>query len=119
MSVTTSDVTTFAPELAAAPGSLVAQWLDVCGRQISTEAYGSRSDDALLFLVCHYVTLDTRARSGMSGPASAVSSQTAGKLSKSFALASSTSIGDDMLRSTVYGQMFLRIRQVTFAGRVV
>jgi hypothetical protein len=119
MSVSAANVATFAPELAAVSTATVNGWLDRVARQINVDAYAARADDAQLFLTCHYVTLWVRSSTGQSGPSGPVSSQAAGKLSKAFQLAQSKSIGDDMLRATVYGQMFLRLRQITFADRVV
>lgn len=105
-----------APEFAETQDSVVEDLIDLATLQVSSDAFGNRTSEAIARLSAHYLTMQARATSMGAGAVGVggITSARAGDLSLGFGgvggMSQSTSSEDDALRQTTHGLAFLRIR---------
>ena len=116
MTVVASDVKALATELASVADATITTWLAIVERRIHRASFGDRADDAVTFLAAHCVTLAVRANAGDSGSVGHLASRSVGGVSVTFATMP-VPFGDEVLASTMWGQLYIDLRKGTFADR--
>jgi hypothetical protein len=115
---TLADFTTKFPTLGAAPAAIITDALAEAAREVSETAWGSRSDDGILWLAAHLVhSLDPAfsPSASVSGP---VTKMRVGDRDVAFANPlSSDGGGSDWLKTTKYGLRYLHLRDLVFGSR--
>lgn len=79
----------------------------------NTIAWGSKADDATLYLAAHIATI---MKNGSATPAGPVTSEAVGSVSRSYGV--SLVAARENYASTVWGRMYLELRSTLFVPRV-
>lgn len=113
MAITWATVTAIAPELATAAADTQASILAYVNDEAIHDATwrdAAKANRARQYLAAHMGTL-SRAATGARGP---VQSETAGPVSRTYAVASAA--GSEDLDSTGYGKVYARLTHASFGG---
>lgn len=116
MTVTPASIKVHAPELSAIADDTVQLAIDRALRRTNVTAWAGKADDGVTLLVCHMLTLGVRIAASGAQARGALTSQTVGPLSRSFA-APPVTMTDAWLASTQYGQEYAELRSTVFACR--
>lgn len=120
MAVVAADVKALATELASVSDGTVNTWIAIAERRVNRTAFGEKADDAVIFLSAHLVTVSQQANAGASGFVAGMQSRRVGDVSVTFGSMSGTmAMGDEHLRATLWGQLYLDLRDSIFADRRV
>src|SRR5690554_2415261 len=98
-----------APEFADLDDSVLDMALALAAQRISARAFGRLYQQAAAYLAAH-ILATSRGLAGEVGIGGQITSVTTGDLSIGGTAASTGSVGDDGLASTVYGARFLELR---------
>jgi hypothetical protein len=100
---------------ASVTDATVTRWITIGTRLWSSTAFGADWDDALTFWVLHTLA-STQLAGGASGQTGAVTGQSVGSVSVSYAGPGSA---DSLFNSTAWGQLFLGILRSKSSGFMV
>lgn len=116
MTVTAASLIVFAPELASVDEAIVTAAVDAAYRRTNVAAWAGKVDDGVNNLAAHMLTLGVRIAASGAQARGALTSQTVGPLSRSFA-APPVTMSDAWLASTTYGQAYAELKATVFACR--
>ena len=114
MTVVPADVITRFPDFELVENVRIQEFIDEAERNVKRSVFGSRDDDAVIFLTAHLLEIDDGGSDGSVGP---VQSEKVGPLSRSHAVPSV--FDDSMLATTNGGRMFKDLIRNSFADRVI
>lgn len=117
MTVVAQDIRDTFSEFAGSSDALINRWLAQAERRINATQWGTKADDATLWLTAHLLKIECMIRSGGTPAAGAVSQQKVGDLSVSYAVPAK--LGNSFLAATAYGQQYLQLRDEMFVTRVL
>lgn len=103
VTVTVQNVTDVAPELSTQSPERIELFIEYARLFLCEDKFGEKAKFAVILLTAHLLTLANRG-----GQGGAVSSESVGDLSRSFATGD---MSDGEYGQTSYGQMFLRLRK--------
>lgn len=104
MAVIWANVVDIAPELSTVAAGSQTAYLAIAGRAVDPEVWGESTDDGVRYMAAHLATLGNGSGAGGAG---AVTSETLGPMSRTYA---STVAGvEGALATTRYGVMFLNL----------
>ncbi len=110
VTVTPTDIVALAPEFADTSEATIALYISLAADFFCVERYGARGKTALTFMALHLLSMQ-----GQVGSSGAITSESVGSVSTSYAVSSS----DSDLASTPYGRMFLRLQGNSAIGAFV
>lgn len=100
-------------EFAAMTQSVLEGFIDEASAEVSEATYGDRYDQAVKYLAAHLAAVMTAGSTSPSGP---VTSETAGRVSRSYAAVVMSPTSADGLIATTYGRRFADIRRQMAGG---
>lgn len=103
--ITWANVVARAPELSTVGPETQAAILSDVVVMLNASVFGDKYDMACAYLAAHYGTLSKNKGQGPGGP---ISSESTGRVSRSYAVAPKTARDDDYT-TTIYGQRYLAI----------
>lgn len=112
VTVTQSDITNVAPELAGESPERVNIFIEYAGLIVCCKKWGKKAKLATILMVAHLLTMSNR-----EGKGGAVTSETVGDYSQSYG--SGTSAGNEELGSTSYGTQYLMLRKTLLASPLI
>lgn len=104
MAITVTDIRTQLPEFAALATAQIQLAIDKANRRLNRTQWGTKADDALVCLVGHLLALSCKQGEG---PAGAVTSESVGDVSVSYAMPEA--FKQSALASTSYGRCYLEL----------
>ncbi|HEX5034651.1 MAG TPA: DUF4054 domain-containing protein [bacterium] len=113
MSVSSGDITAFAPEFSAVPGATIDLYINLAKLSVNAAKWGGKTDFGIILLTCHMLKLKASNEAGSAGGSvGPVTSEKVGDLQRSYGSFAGGSGGSDpsSLGLTTYGQEFLRLR---------
>lgn len=118
MAVGYQDIYDYAPEFAAVPNAIVTKFITYGLTRINATVWGEQADLATILITAHMLKRagygNGLAGTGAGGPRGAVTQESVGDLSRSYANpasgSSSSSDSESSLSSTAYGAEFVAIR---------
>ena len=116
MSINLSQFRTRFPEFDSVADSIVNFAINDAADDMDVTRWGTRFDSGQLFLAAHYVSLSSTTGVPVSGSAGAISQATTGPLSVTTNIPVAKNANEAMLSSTVYGQRYLRLRNMVGMG---
>jgi len=102
------------PTLGSEDETLITDCLAEASREVSATAWGTRSDDGILWLAAHILQ---KLLDSATSDVGAITQMKVGDRSVSFASSSSSGDGSDWYSTTKYGTRYIALRKLVFGSR--
>jgi hypothetical protein len=107
----------FFPEFESRPPATIDAYIEVATNRVPLNIWGSNGKYATALLTAHMLTIS--GKSGLGSGGGAVTAESVGDLSRSFATVGVPGSGDQELLTTRYGQAFVALRRETIVSATV
>ena len=112
MATSLSDFRTRFPEFASIADVVITLALNDAADLMEVVIWDTKYDTGQAFLAAHFVKLSSDASGGASAAVGPISQAATGPIAVTYAVTASSNVGDDMLRSTTYGQRYIQLRDL-------